>query len=285
MIIVFDIDNTLYDFVKYYARFFRATVHVIAQQTGLNEEEIKTELKDVFQKHGTLEYQFLMQESSIFSNMSEEKYKKIEHIIFVASRRVRAKSLNLYEGVIDTLNKLSEANITCVALTNAPFYQIDIRFKQLKLHKYFDSLFCAEGAPPGTTVGELKYEKVKYWLDRKYRAFETLPNHDLKPSQRGFELIKGVYGNDDYIVIGDSISKDLNPAKALGFTTIWAEYGSQLDEEDLSTLIEITPWSKKDVDEVKGISRHKGYIPDFTISNLHEIIDILDIPYQRNLFD
>jgi phosphoglycolate phosphatase len=84
----------------------------------------------------------------------------------------------------------------------------------------------------------------------------------------------------EFYCVGDSLSKDLSPAKALGMNTIWAKYGTYVDPANLATLLEVTPWTSDQVahESVRTID------PDYVAKTPRDIARILNIPIQGDLF-
>lgn len=282
MIIVFDADNTLYDFLAFYAPYFRSAVHIISKETGLPEDAVTADLRSIYEKYGTLEYQFLLQDSALLRGIDLEKMSSLEHILSVAARLIRQKRLLLYQGVNETLERITQANVLCVAVTNAPFYQIDLRFKHLGLHRYFDSLLCATSSVTNDEVAKAKYEKRRAELRARFSIFRELDKDDQKPSSRPYEIVRDYYGNHDrFVAVGDSLEKDLRPASKVDFTTVWARYGTDVRADDLDTVLEVTPWSAVEVES----SKSELFEPDYVLDRFSDIIDALRIPYQRSFFD
>lgn len=281
MVIVFDVDNTLYDFAAFFAPFFRSVTHIVAKETGKDEGEIISEFRDIFGAVGSLEYQFIVQKSSIVQGLEPEKIDKLLTILSVSARQIRSNRLKLYDGVKETLDQIRSSGITCAAITNAPFYQVDQRFRQLGLHRYFDTLICAENVETPEGSAEEKYERRRKEISDRYRKFVELPKEKQKPSDYGYKIIRELYDSvDDFYVVGDSLTKDLAPASNVGYKTIWARYGTFIEPKDLETLIMITPWS----DEEIKTSYCKEFKADWVIDKFSEIGEILRIPYQASLF-
>lgn len=282
MIAVFDADNTLYDFARFFAFYFRSLVHLASKATGVDEAEVTLDLKKLYLKHGTIEYQFVIQETALFQSKSPEKLEDIRRLLSIGARQVRQKRLVLYEGVKPTLETLRLAGVKCVAVTNAPFYHIVQRFNWLGLHKYFDALICAKGATSRTPEDMAKDERRRSLLSARYALFHELPKDLQKPSSVPYRMVRAHYGNhDQFIAIGDSITKDLRPAQSEGFTTVWARYGTEIEDQDMNTLLSVTPWTPLEI----VTHKEADFEPDFVVDTLSEIIDLFHIrPLQKDLF-
>ena len=282
MIVVFDADNTLYDFARFFAYYFRSLVHLVSKATGTDETEVTLDLRNLYLKHGTIEYQFVIQESALFQGHSPAKLEETKRLLSIGARQVRQKRLVLYQGVKPTLETLRLAGVKCVAVTNAPFYHVVQRFNWLGLHKYFDGLICAQGAASPNPESVAKDERTRSLLSARYAFFHEVPKDFQKPSSAPYRMVRERYGNrDKFIAIGDSINKDLRPAQSEGFMTVWARYGTEIEDQDMSTLLSVTPWTPVEIAVHNGLE----FEPDFVVDRLSEIIDLFDIrPLQKDLF-
>lgn len=281
MVIVFDIDNTLYDFAAYFSPFFRSAVHIVAKELGLSEDVVIDDFRAIFSDVGSLEYQFLVQRSSLIRDIEPSKIDRILMLLSVAARRVRARRLCLYPGVKDTLDQLRNSGVVCAAITNAPFYQVDQRFSHLGLHRYFDALICAENVEMPEGNSSQKYEARREKIAKKYRKFVELPKDRQKPSDYGYRLIRELYDQtEEFYAVGDSLLKDLAPAAQVGFKTIWARYGTKISQADLDTLILVTPWSGAEI----HAARSDTFESNWVIDEFSDLRSILGIPYQQSLF-
>jgi FMN phosphatase YigB (HAD superfamily) len=282
MIAVFDADNTLYDFARFFAYYFRSLVHLASKATGIDEEEVTINLKNLYLKHGTIEYQFVIQESALFQGQAPAKLDETRRLLSIGARQVRQKRLVLYEGVKPTLEALRLAGVKCVAVTNAPLYHVVQRFNWLGLHEYFEGLICAQGAASYNPESMASEGRTRALLRARYAFFHEVPKNLQKPSSAPYRMVKERYGNHDkFIAIGDSINKDLRPANTEGFVTVWARYGTEIEDQDMSTLLSVTPWTPVEV------AMHMGteFKPDFVVDRLSEIVDLFDIrPLQKDLF-
>ena len=282
MIAVFDADNTLYDFARFFAFYFRSLVHLASKATGVDEAEVTLHLKNLYLKHGTIEYQFVIQESALFQFQSPEKQEDISRLLSVGARQVRQKRLVLYEGVKPTLETLRLAGVKCVAVTNAPFYHIVQRFNWLGLHQYFDALICAKDAASPGPERMARDARKRFLLSARYAFFHELPKDLQKPSSAPYRMVREHYGGHDrFIAIGDSINKDLRPAQSEGFTTVWARYGTEIEDQDMNTLLSVTPWTPVEI----ATQKDTEFKPDFVVDALPEIIDLFHVhPLQKDLF-
>ncbi len=65
-LLVTDFDNTLYDWVGMWYRSFEAMISEIENISGISREVLEPEIQKVYQKYGTTEYAFLIEEIPLF---------------------------------------------------------------------------------------------------------------------------------------------------------------------------------------------------------------------------
>ncbi len=276
MILFTDLDNTLYNWVDYFAPSFRAMVHALAPKFQITEESFINELKDIYKTKGTLEYLPVLQEIKIFQELPPQKKAEYLQLAKVSFGRARRKNLMAYDGVISTLKNLHESGVTIIAVTNAPSYFGELRLKKLGIDKYFYGIAAWEGKelPKGFNLESSQSNYIQ-------RRWE-FTKEELKPNPFAYlRIISDLnISHKTTYVIGDSISKDLNPAKAIGAITIWAKYGTTFEKKNFETLLTITHW---DTQDVKTAYEEKPVEPDYIVDSFSELNNIIDTP-QLKLF-
>ncbi|MCF8302468.1 MAG: HAD hydrolase-like protein [Bacteroidales bacterium] len=277
MILFTDLDNTLYNWVDYFAPSFRAMVHALSPKFGITEEEFINELREVYKTKGTLEYLPILQGIKFFQNLSIKKQDEYLQLAKVAFGRARKKNLLAYDGVEQTLKKLSESGVIIIAVTNAPRYDGEKRLIRLGLDKYFYGLAAWEGKelPPNF--------KISSSISKHIQKRWEFSKEELKPNPLAYLKVISEFSvsHKSSYVIGDSISKDLNPAKEIGAVTIWAKYGTYFEQKNFETLLKITHWDTKDV---KSTYDEKPIEPDYIVDSFTELNKIINPP-QLKLFN
>jgi FMN phosphatase YigB (HAD superfamily) len=248
-VVVFDVDNTLYDYVDFFAPSFRALERTLSRAEGIPEGEIRRSASVVYRTAGSLDYKFLIQNMDLFQAKSAQEQTKLIRLARRSFARQRTR-LRLYDGIRELLIGAKSQGFKNVCVTNAPFYQVHGRLRRLRLLPFIDGLVAWKGHTihAGGLEHVLKYQRCLRELGR-LQLFHALPRHHLKPSATPFEIVARHFGHDlTYFAVGDSVQKDLDPAKSIGMTTIWARYGTRYNPENFATLLDITPWSPDDVD-------------------------------------
>ncbi|HEU0099235.1 MAG TPA: HAD family hydrolase [Allosphingosinicella sp.] len=282
-VLIFDVDNTLYNFVDFFAPSFRSMVHVLAREADLQEVEIIRSAKAVYQAAGTLEYPFLVQEMDIFSERPPNEVDRLIDLVRTVFSINRRRRLQLYPGIINLIMSARASGWTCVCATNAPYYQVGQRLHRLGILTKIDGLVAWEGRPVDASREEhvRKHSDMRASLDQRLHLFEILQTPDVKPSSYPFMRILEHFGDErQYYSVGDSLSKDLQPAASLGASTIWAKYGTEVDPVNYATLLEITPWTSDQV----AMEAAPAVGPDYIAESPRDVARILSIPVQADLF-
>src|SRR6267154_3325268 len=117
-LIITDLDNTIYNWVDYFAPCFRAMVHVLARETEESEDDLIGSFCQVYEAHGSVEYAFSVQELPILRNRTDSEIAELVRLARGAFKRVRDKRLEPYPTVGRTLRWLRSQGDRVVAITN-----------------------------------------------------------------------------------------------------------------------------------------------------------------------
>ena len=275
-----DLDNTLYNFIDFYAPCFRGMIHALSKPLKIEEEELIKQFKDVFQKHNSIEYGFAVQELECMKNKTTDEISEYIKLAKGAFSRVRQKNLITYPNVKDTLIWLKKQDVIVVGATNAPKFHALRRLRQLRIEKYFDALVCWEGA-------ELTYdEHSKRIIDKddngEYKSkidiqnIIVLPKEKLKPNIDGYKILLDKFNilPKNCYILGDSISKDVNPANQLNANGIWAKYGVNTIEKNMKTILSISNWDKKKLENIYFVEFEE---PKLILNDFSELKNIFSI--------
>jgi|SRR5271165_1547470 len=125
MLLITDLDNTLYDWVMFFTASFRAMVSSLTTIIDLPEETILEQFKEVHQKYGNSEQPFAVLElrsvQEKFGGLSREQVLKILDPALHKFNSVRKASLTLYPGVRDTLSLLRSRGVKIVGHTESVY--------------------------------------------------------------------------------------------------------------------------------------------------------------------
>jgi len=222
--VIFDLDNTLTDFMKMKERAVEAAAEAMID-AGLprTKAEVIAGINEVYAAEG-IEYQRVF-DRYLIGALGRLDF-RIHAAGVVAYRRAREGTLATYPHVNATLVELLKRGLKLGVLSDAPRLQAWLRLGYLQLHNLFDAVVTYE--------------------DTGVR----------KPAPEPFRHILGVLGvtAGEALMVGDWPRRDIEGARALGIRTVYARYGDTSGElcyeadyviDDIAEVIRI-------VDELAG---------------------------------
>src|SRR5437762_130091 len=200
--IVFDLDNTLVDFMAMKRQAIEAAIDAMLD-AGLELErtEIKTRIDTIYKERG-IEYQQVF-DDLIFGILNEVNHRILAAGV-IAYRRAREAALKPYPHVTATLMQLIRRGIQLAVLTDAPSREAWLRLCHIGFHHIFDVAVTFD------ETGERKPSARPFLtvLDR----LQTPPSEAL--------------------MVGDWAERDIAGAKAVGMQTAFARYGDVLNTKN-----------------------------------------------------
>ena len=134
--IIFDIDNTLLDFMTMKSNAINAAViGMIKNGLDIDKDQAVKQIFDIYNTKG-YEHQEVLNELIINAKGAID-YKMLAAGI-VEYKIAKESSLSLYPGVKDTLVNLSNFGLKLGVLSDAPSREAWIRLYILNIHKIFD---------------------------------------------------------------------------------------------------------------------------------------------------
>jgi phosphoglycolate phosphatase len=270
--ILTDLDNTIYNWVDYFAPCFRAMVHAISANTGMEESIIVGQFQKVFARYGSVEYPFSVQRLEMCQAMSQDRVNVLAQAARVAFGQTRRKRLVPYPGVRETLMWAKANDIAVIAVSNAPWYLGWRRLWRLGLK----GLFAGIAAAPGFQIEDddliAETARLKQSGFTPALKWET-PEDELKPNPNMYRTVMQALELDAprTWIIGDSLAKDIGPALAVGAVGIWARYGATYDARNFQTLLAITHWSEEKIRAVY----EEEVVPTFVVDSFSELMRII----------
>ena len=193
--VLFDLDNTLVDFMKMKRLSSEAAVSAMVNAgLGLDENAAMERLFKLYEEQG-------IENQSIFEVFLKKEMGKVDYKILseaiVAYRRVKTGQLSTYPRVHSTLIRLKERGLKLGIVSDAPKKQAWLRLAEMSLSDFFDVVIALED------TGE------------------------LKPSELPFKQALKVLGlsAEEILFVGDNPSRDIAGAKKVGMKTALAKYG------------------------------------------------------------
>uniref|UniRef100_A0A832I8I4 HAD family hydrolase n=1 Tax=Eiseniibacteriota bacterium TaxID=2212470 RepID=A0A832I8I4_UNCEI len=193
--IVFDLDNTLTDFMKMKESAIQAAIDgMIDAGLDMPRDDLRRRIDAIYQEQG-LEFQ------RVFDELLERELGQIDPKILasgiVAYRRARESALVLYPHVRMTLLELLKRGIRLGVVSDAPRIQVWLRLCSLGLQHLFDAVVTFDDT------------------------------RERKPSPAPFrEVLRrlGVAARES-MMIGDWAERDVVGGRSLGMVTVFARYG------------------------------------------------------------
>ena len=216
--IIFDLDNTLLDFIKMKQFSVKAAITAM-NEAGLevNEEKAYKDIFDLYVEKG-------WENQQVFDDYLNQTVGKVSNKILAAGivsyRRAREATLLVYPNVNKTLIELIKMGIKLAVVSDAPSREAWMRLYYLNLHHVF--------------------EPVLTYDDTGVR----------KPSAKPFKMALDVLDvePEEALMIGDWPERDVVGAKQIGMKTIFARYG-----DTFGTIDSGADWDVNDIYEVVGI--------------------------------
>jgi len=218
--ILFDVDNTLINFWKMKTECCKAAIDaMISAGLKMSRDEALKLIFELFEVYG-VESQRIFQQftKKIYG---KENYKLIAHGV-IAYRKMRESYLVPYRNVIPTLIELKKKYQLAI-VSDAPIMEAWMRIATMGLDPFFDTV---------VTMADARKQKT-------YAA-------PFKVALKKLGILP-----EEAIMLGDRIARDVETAKKLGITTVYARYGDENPPE-------------------KGKSG-----ADFEISDISEMLDVV----------
>lgn len=193
--VLFDLDNTLVDFMRFKRRCSEAAIRAMVEAgLPMGEEKATKLLFKIYKKYG-------IEDQDIFSKFLRKAQGKVDYRVLAsgiaAYRKMKAGYLAPYPKVRDTLIKLKAKGLVLAIVSDAPRMQAWLRLAEMNLLEFFDFVVALED------TGKLKPSKLPF-----RQAIKKL---GLKPSE--------------ILFVGDNPERDIKGAKSVGMQTALAKYG------------------------------------------------------------
>ncbi|MDE2291179.1 MAG: HAD-IA family hydrolase [Elusimicrobia bacterium] len=222
--VIFDVDNTLTDFMRAKRMAVDAGVEMMID-AGLkaDKDAFVQKIFDIYWKEG-------VEDQKIFDKVLTKEFGRIDVKILAAGivgyRRAKNGSQVLYPHASVTLFELLKMGIKSVVLSDAPKLEVWLRLANLGIHNYFDHVIASED------YGVRKPHAVPF-----QKAMEVL---GTKP--------------EETVMIGDWPERDIVGAKKIGLKTAWARYGDTFGTKpkesgadyELTDILELVDVIKKE---------------------------------------
>ena len=224
--VIFDLDNTLLDFMKMKEFAVKAAVKgMIEAGLMVNEDDSYTEIVTIYEQLG-------WENQKVFDVFIEKQLGHVEHKYLaagiVAYRRAREANLMAYPNVNKTLMALAKSGIKLGVVSDAPSREAWMRIYYLNLYHFFDVVITFDD------TGERKPSEKPFKM--------SLKALDLAP--------------EDTIMVGDWPERDVVGAQKIGMKTAFARYG-----DTFGTVHSGADWDLNDIYQlVMIINEYNGSV-------------------------
>ena len=223
--VVFDLDNTLLDFMKMKQVAVRSAIR------GMIEAGLEIDEKKSFEDIITLYEKIGWENQKVFDVFLENSIGHVDNKFLaagvVAYRRAREANLLAYPNVNKTLIELTKLGMKLAVVSDAPSREAWMRIYYLNLYHFFDVVITFDDS------GERKPSAIPFEM--------ALKKLGLNPQAS--------------LMIGDWPERDVVGAKKIGMRTAFAVYG-----DTFGTKVSGADWDIKDISELTRIIKKTNNI-------------------------
>jgi FMN phosphatase YigB (HAD superfamily) len=282
-VLITDLDNTLYDWVQMWYASFVAMLQEIIRISDIPQEILESEIQTVFQRYGTTEYAFLIQElPSLKAKHPGKNLTEVYADAIKAYNVTRASTLKLYPGVMEVFEELKGKGCKVIAFTESSAFYTMRRLKVLKLDGVVDFVYSPPDHSKPLDINRF-YDDEQYSLTKTIHRF--LRKGVLKPHP---ETLLQIINDDgirarpeEVIYVGDNLMKDITMAQSAGITDVYAKYGVAQYSEAYEMLRKVTHWKPDDVQKEKSVYADLSVTPSYVLNqSFSELKDLFEfIPF------
>ena len=201
--VVFDLDNTLVDFMAMKRQAIDAAVDaMIDAGLDMDFERVKGHINRIYDEEG-IEYQ------KVFDRLLIDVLGDVDHKVLaagvVAYRRAREAALKPYPHVSATLMELVKNGVKLAVLSDAPIREAWLRLSYIGFHHIFDHVVTFDD------TGRRKPDPFPFR--------HVLDLLDVKP--------------EEAVMVGDWAERDMVGAAAVGMRTAFAVYGDPFGNQQV----------------------------------------------------
>jgi putative hydrolase of the HAD superfamily len=228
--IVFDLDNTLTDFMRMKHEAIEAAID------GMIDAGFRIEREALRARIDTLYRELGLESQRVFDELLQREFGEVDPKILaagiVAYRRARESAMVPYPHVHLTLLELVRRGIRLGVVSDAPRLQVWLRLCELKLQHHFEAVVTFDD------TGERKPSPAPFR--------EVLRRLGVEPHES--------------MMVGDWAERDVVGGRSLGMRTAFARYGDTFDtqesgaDHDLDDVMQLV----RIVDELRGAPPARG---------------------------
>jgi len=200
--VLFDLDNTLIDFMRMKKEASRAAAYAMVEAgLQMDKEDLAEKLFNYYLRYG-------IESNDAFMKYLMKEFRKIDYCVLAAAVNAYLKEkylhLDPYPGVVEILDKLRKRNLKLAVVSDGLRLKAWMRLNAAGIDHYFDTVIAFED------TGKRKPAPEPFLM-----ACERL---DVKPQE--------------CLMVGDWPERDIKGAKALGMKTCLVKYGQVIGKEE-----------------------------------------------------
>jgi putative hydrolase of the HAD superfamily len=195
-VIIFDMDNTLLDFVNAKLRSLEAVVKCLGRDD--DDQLLQYFLTDSVDVENIDCIARYLKDRSIYS---QETFNKCCEVY----KKIKLENITIYPGVLETLDKLKAEGFKLAVVTDAFMDNAKARLKKTRLIDYFDLLVTAD----------------------------LVDSKKPEPDSIIYTLAKLEVSSSEAVFVGDSLRRDIALGNDLGLITVYAKYGETAFHEEV----------------------------------------------------
>jgi len=264
-----DIDGNCLPWEKPHARAYPAMASALGRAAGLPYEQMVREMRQVYTRHGTIEYAALVQEMDSFqippklpSGKKRDKLLRRQQELIDLVRKARKKAMagvndGPYKNVKKLLKVLRANHLDITALSDAPKNLAFLRLKTSRLLDKFDRVI-------GTRSPSDELFDPRFHMEDKPFPIPVLES-DLPKPYSNLEKLRHVTAEEvsrNFIMIGNSMYSDDGLARRNGmlfYHSLW-EDGTAEDRAILAEFApEALPAAAEQTVKKEPLITHPGY--------------------------
>lgn len=271
-LVITDLDNTLYDWVAWYAGALHAMVERASAVLAVDPERLLDELEAAYALRGSVEEPRALLELPCVRERFPERRSAGEALEPALDAFVHppAGALRAYPGVRPTLARLREIGVPVVGHTEATAANAVRRLRLLGLESSLVALFAghrraddrdplpgAINPPPPFSLQQLGPELAK---PDPGTVHEICRRMGVAPAE--------------VLYVGDNLERDVAMARRAGAWAVWARFGTRHDSQDWQRLVRVTHWTDDEIRRAENPKPRSGDMPHVTLErDLAEVFE------------
>jgi len=275
-LLVTDLDDTIWDWIKMWYNTFEPYLYDIQKITNIEIALLKESFKRLHQKYGTSEVSYAFKELDVL-NQSQINL-LVNADILKEYNSNRKHNISLYKGVINVLYELKHHfGLKIIGFTESSDFYTRFRIKTLELDGVIDSIYTPQSHNLPESVR--RYYSKEYWELTETKVIKLKKKFKKPDPQILLTIVKeNGYQIENTLYVGDKLDRDILMANQAGITSIHANYGNNIFTNEYSLLKEVTHWTTEEVireENFKKRIKECKTNPDYTINNFQQILDII----------